>query len=145
MLTLVLLLDIDININLTVQSCSILLKLHALESTSIDLAYHSVRLNYTEYTLQCLQTLDELHGCAKYSHLDLSKNNIMIRSDSADKWDQLRLLDFGYSMKCVTGVSPVATLHSDLLQRILVSQGLQVCLYMINMLDLGLTRLNPST
>ena len=51
-----------------------------------------------------MQTLDDFHRECKFAHLDISSNNIMLRSSCSDKWDQLCLLDFGFAQKCVTGV-----------------------------------------
>ena len=51
-----------------------------------------------------LQTLEVLHDRAHYAHLDITSNNIMLRSVSnPDEWDDIRLLDLGLAQKCMTG------------------------------------------
>ena len=47
-----------------------------------------------------MQTLHLLHLEADYAHLDVTNNNIMLRKESGDKWDQLRLIDFGFAQSC---------------------------------------------
>ena len=53
-----------------------------------------------------VQTLKSLHQDAHLAHLDLTSANVMI-SHVANDWDQVRLLDFGFSMKCNSGSNKV--------------------------------------
>ena len=52
------------------------------------------------------QTLDGLHHRAKYAHLDVTSNNIMLRRGQPHviEWDLIRLLDLGLAQSCVTGM-----------------------------------------
>ena len=56
-----------------------------------------------------MQTVHSLHTVAKLCHLDISSNNIMLRTDSCQPWDNLRLLDFGFSQKCTPGEFQLST------------------------------------
>ena len=50
--------------------------------------------------LKCIvavQTLWELHCASHLCHLDLSPDNIMLRTDNSNPWDTLRLIDFGFA------------------------------------------------
>jgi tRNA A-37 threonylcarbamoyl transferase component Bud32 len=35
--------------------------------------------------------------------MDITSSNIMLRKDSYEAWDQLRLLDFGFAQFCSAG------------------------------------------
>ena len=37
------------------------------------------------------------------AHLDITSNNIMLRNQDYAAWDQVRLIDFGYSQECCPG------------------------------------------
>ena len=53
-----------------------------------------------------VQTMERLHVDAQYAHLDITSNNIMLRSGQpAQSWDQIRLLDLGLAQPCTTGMS----------------------------------------
>ena len=47
-----------------------------------------------------LQTLDVLHRQARLARMDLTSSNIM-GLDSADPWDDIRLIDFGLAEDCI--------------------------------------------
>ena len=49
-----------------------------------------------------LQTLYNLHGDT-VAHLDITSSNIMLQEEGCKPWDQLRLIDFGFSQKCSSG------------------------------------------
>lgn len=51
-----------------------------------------------------VQTLSALHLRAKYAHLDVTSNNIMLRYGEPDEWDQIRLYDLGLAQSCVEGI-----------------------------------------
>ena len=51
-----------------------------------------------------LQTLDVLHRQARLAHMDLTSSNIM-GLDSADPWDDIRLIDFGLAEHCIPCMS----------------------------------------
>lgn len=50
-----------------------------------------------------LQTVEHLHVVANMCHLDISGSNVMLRTDDFEAWDQLRLIDFGFSQFCEPG------------------------------------------
>ena len=50
-----------------------------------------------------MQTLQCLHEDAGYAHLDLTSVNVMWNPVADNIWDSLRVLDFGSSLKCVSG------------------------------------------
>ena len=52
-----------------------------------------------------MQTLDMLNQKAGTAHLDISENNIMLSETVSNKWDQLRLLDFGLAQPCNIGTA----------------------------------------
>ena len=51
-----------------------------------------------------VQTVSFLHGGSTVAHLDITSGNLMLRNDGYEGWDQLRLLDFGFSHTCSHGV-----------------------------------------
>ena len=51
-----------------------------------------------------VQTLQLLHTKAGWAHMDITSNNIMLSKTYANKWDQMRLIDFGLAQPCSTGV-----------------------------------------
>lgn len=59
--------------------------------------------------LKCViavQTLWRLHCGSNFCHLDLSPDNIMLRSDKSNPWDTLRLIDFGFAANFNPGKLP---------------------------------------
>ncbi len=50
------------------------------------------------------QTVSLLHGVSKVAHLDITSGNIMLRKEGFDIWDQLWLVDFGFSHTCSSGM-----------------------------------------
>ena len=40
---------------------------------------------------------------SEVAHLDITSNNIMLRNQDYAAWDQVRLIDFGYSQDCCPG------------------------------------------
>ena len=50
-----------------------------------------------------MQTLSCLHEDAGYAHLDVTSVNVMWNPCADNAWDSLRVLDFGFSMQCVSG------------------------------------------
>lgn len=59
--------------------------------------------------LKCVfsvQTLWRLHCGSNFCHLDLSPDNIMLRSDKSNSWDTLRLIDFGFAASLNPGKLP---------------------------------------
>ena len=75
-----------------------------LEVSLLHLSKHTTSQLVRADVSLMLQTLDGLHHACKFAHMDISSNNIMLRSSCSDKWDRLGLLDFGFAQKCVTGV-----------------------------------------
>ena len=53
-----------------------------------------------------VQTLWRLHCSSNFCHLDLSPDNIMLRSDKSNPWDTLRLIDFGFAAHFQPGRLP---------------------------------------
>ena len=52
--------------------------------------------------LKCVaavQTLWNLHCAGNLCHLDVSPENIMLRSNKSNPWDSLRLIDFGFASR----------------------------------------------
>ena len=52
-----------------------------------------------------MQTVHYLHMRSNVAHLDITSSNIMLRNDDFEAWDQVRLLDFGFSQFCSSGMS----------------------------------------
>lgn len=50
-----------------------------------------------------LQTIFCLHDHGNLAHLDVTGSNIMLRREGYEAWDQLRLLNFGFSRFCSGG------------------------------------------
>ena len=48
-------------------------------------------------------------------HLGISSSNVMLRTDDFEAWDQLRLIDFGFSQFCEPGMT--VQLNSHIRQR----------------------------
>ncbi|KAL3149902.1 hypothetical protein ABBQ38_013267 [Trebouxia sp. C0009 RCD-2024] len=56
---------------------------------------------------QLLDTLQALHGRAHVAHLDLTSNNVMIRHDAVRPFDNVRMVDWGFSGRCKAGIRDV--------------------------------------
>ena len=54
--------------------------------------------------LYVLQTLDELHFCSQFCHLDIKPANIMVLHDRTKWWDTVRLIDFGFARSFNKGI-----------------------------------------
>ena len=65
-------------------------------------------------TCSAMQTLQQMHVVADVAHLDISSRNIMMRKDNPDKWDEIRLLDFGLAGE-LTGGKLCIPVHSNCL------------------------------
>lgn len=50
--------------------------------------------------LWLLQTVFFLHEAGDLCHLDISSSNVMLCTDQTDRWDSIRLLDFGFCQPC---------------------------------------------
>lgn len=72
-----------------------------------------------------VQTLFELHCASNFYHLDLSPDNIMLRSDKSKPWDTLRLIDFGFASKFNPGR------HHTSLMRLTASRALIACCHLL--------------
>ena len=57
----------------------------------------------TQWYVLVVQTVHRLHRLGKLAHLDITSSNIMLRKEGYEAWDQLRLLDFGFSQFCNKG------------------------------------------
>ena len=44
-----------------------------------------------------LQSVRDMHIMAGVAHLDITVSNIMMKKESSDNFDQIRLIDFGLS------------------------------------------------
>ena len=69
------------------------------------------------------QTLDELHHGAHYAHLDITCNNIMLRSGKPETWDLIRLLDLGLAEPSVTGMLCLHLLGGQSVKPAMLSPG----------------------
>ena len=71
-----------------------------------------------------MQTLQCLHEDAGYAHLDVTSVNIMWNPCVDNAWDSLRVLDFGCSLKCTSGMIGVRVSKLDFLEvRVLELSG----------------------
>ncbi len=50
--------------------------------------------------LVIVQTVHLLHVGSNTAHLDITSSNIMRYTEGYNAWDQLRLVDFGFSQIC---------------------------------------------
>ncbi len=53
--------------------------------------------------LKIVQTVHLLHVGSNTAHLDITSSNIMHCTEGHHVWDQLRLIDFGFSQMCTKG------------------------------------------
>ncbi|DBB12311.1 TPA: Ribosomal protein S6 kinase alpha-4, variant 2 [Trebouxia sp. C0006] len=58
-----------------------------------------------EIAAQLLQTVHLLHVGSNTAHLDITSSNIMHCTEGHHVWDQLRLIDFGFSQMCTKGTT----------------------------------------
>lgn len=52
-----------------------------------------------------MQTLCMLHNTVQLAHMDISIANVMLSHQSSVPWDTVRLLDFGFSAPCTSGIA----------------------------------------
>ena len=50
-----------------------------------------------------MQTLEGLHERAELAHLDVTAANVMVSNMIENDWHEVRMLDFGFSVKCTPG------------------------------------------
>ncbi len=50
-----------------------------------------------------VQTVHLLHTSGDTAHMDITSSNIMLCQEGYQAWDQLRLVDFGFSQECRSG------------------------------------------
>ncbi|KAL0047843.1 hypothetical protein WJX82_001285 [Trebouxia sp. C0006] len=67
-----------------------------------------------EIAAQLLQTVHLLHVGSNTAHLDISSSNIMHCTEGYYAWDQLRLVDFGFSQICTKGIVMFELLTGEL-------------------------------
>ncbi len=51
-----------------------------------------------------MQTVNHLHMVADMAHLDITSGNIMLQEGNYRAWDQVKLVDFGFSQFCSSGM-----------------------------------------